>query len=80
MFPVPAAAHQESPFSFYPVENSQHSASVVLSDNAVYCRQILRARRTAVEIASLPTKRSTFETSKLEWTIVTIMLILYHCS
>ena len=80
MFPVPAVVHQESPFSFYPVEDSQHSASVVLSDNAILCRWLLRARRTDVEITSLPTKRSTFETSKLEWTIVTIMLVLYHCS
>ena len=51
MFPVTAAVHQESPFSFYPVEDSQHFAFVVLSDNAVYCRQLLRARRTAVAIA-----------------------------
>ena len=51
MFPVPAAVHQESPFSFYPVEDSQHFASVVLSDNAVYCHQLLRARRTAIAIA-----------------------------
>ena len=40
MFPGLAAAHPESPLSFYPVEASQDSASVVLVDTAVYRRQL----------------------------------------